>query len=361
MFNILINFKLSKKIKIDKLGLIFRPLSAKEKQMLLNQIDNIYFKNKKIINDADKKYSKDDELKFCFDLSNKYDDLTRESIMFCFLSKKSGFQFNSKKKVENLLDNLIIIDIDKSVLNDYIDEENIIKFISNILSLYDIYSSDININNKVRPDYSFILKDNILDPKEKDYNLNIMMAILMKLDNKMLKTTELSEEYIINLKKFITKLNKGEIRSFLNAIDLFYSNSIMMQNRLVNNITIAESILIKEGEDIKTNYVLKAGFILKYFSKGGETINTFIRDILNYCYDLRSAIVHGNEEKIMSIYNKAIQKNKHMKDLLDDENLTYNSKKLKALGLANTMSMLVNRAIIKYWIDNPSMISYLKK
>ena len=361
MFNILTNFKLTKKINIHNLGLIFRPLNTKEKQKIVNQIDNIYFKNKKIINDADKKYSKEDELRLSIELSNKYDDITRESIMFCFLSKKGGFKFNSKKKVESLLDNLIIIDIDKNVLNDYIDEENTVKFISNILSLYDIYSSDIHFNSKVRPDYSYILKDNILNQNEKDYNLNLIMTFLMRYDNRMMKTTELSEEYIINLKKFTSKLNKGEIRRFLNAIDLFYSSNIMIQNRLVNNITLAESILIKEGEDIKTNYVLKAGLILKYYSKGGETINTFIRDVLNYCYDLRSAIVHGNEEKIMIIFNKAVQKNDNLKVLLKEEDVTYNSKKLKALGLANTMSMLVNRAIIKYWMDNPSMISYLKK
>ena len=41
MFNVLANFQLSKKISIDKIGIIFRPLSNKEKQMILNQIDKI--------------------------------------------------------------------------------------------------------------------------------------------------------------------------------------------------------------------------------------------------------------------------------------------------------------------------------
>ena len=48
MYNILTNFKLSKKISIDKIGILFRPLSNKEKQMILNQIDKIYTKNKKL-------------------------------------------------------------------------------------------------------------------------------------------------------------------------------------------------------------------------------------------------------------------------------------------------------------------------
>lgn len=360
MFNILTDFKLYKKIIIDKLGIIFRPLSIKEKQMILNQIDKVYIKNKKIINEADKKYTKDDELKLSFDLL-KYDDLTRETIMFCFIGKKSGFKFNSLKKINNILDKMIIIETKNDVLSEFVEEDNIKKFISNILSLYDIYSSNINFNNKVRSDYSYILNDNILNPKEKNYNLNLIMTVLASYENKMLKTTELSEEYLLDLKKFFSKLNKDEIRRFLNAIDLFYSNNIMIQNRVINNITLAESILVKEGEDIKANYILKAGLILKHYAAGGESINNFIRVYLNYCYDIRSAIVHGNEEKILGIFNTAVQKNKHLKELAKDDTTTYNSKKLRALGLANMMSMLVNRAILKYWIENPFMISYLKK
>ena len=53
-------------------------------------------------------------------------------------------------------------------------------------------------------------------------------------------------------------------------------------------------------------------------------------------------------------------KNKYIKKLADEPGETYNNKKMKALGLANLMSIIVNRAIIKYWIENPSMIDYFK-
>ena len=361
MFNILTDFSLSKRIDIDKLGIIFRPLTNKEKTIILKMIDNIYMKNKRVINKLCKNYDKEDELKISMLLSKEYDDITRESIMFCFMSYKSGFKFNTLNKINKLLDNMIIIDVNNDVISEFISKENIVKFISNFLSFYDVYSSDINFNKKVRSDYSYILNDNILNPKEKDYNLNLIMTLLMSYDNKMMKKTELSEKYLLDIKSFFSKLNKNEIRRFLNAIDLFYTNNIMIHNRLVNNITLAESILIKEGEDIKANYILKAGIILKHYSGGAETINCFIKDILNYCYDLRSAIVHGSEEKILVNLNSAIQKNKHLKDLLEDKNASYNNKKLKAIGLASDMSMLVNRAILRYWIENPSMLSYLKK
>ena len=192
MFNILANFQLSKKINIDKLGIVFRPLNTKEKQMILNQIDTIYTKNKKIISELDKKYTKDDELRVSLELS-KYDDLIRETVMFCFLSKKRGFKFNTSKKINNMLDKTIIIDIKEDILCEYIEKNSIKKFVSNILSLYGIYSSNISFNNKVRLDYSYILNDNILDPTQKDYNLNLIIAFLMSYEHQKVKTTELSE------------------------------------------------------------------------------------------------------------------------------------------------------------------------
>ena len=359
MFNILVDFPLTKKINIEKLGITFRNFTKKEKNTILEFIDNIYLKNKKIIQDAIKKYDIKDELKLSIDLL-KYDKLSQEVIMFCFMSKKRGFTLNSIRKIKKLLDNMIIIDINKDILSEYLAEEKYVIFISNILSLYDIYSSDIHFNKNVKLDYSFILNRNILNKKDTDYELNLIINLIMSLDQKMAAMIELSEDYLLCLKKFFSKLNKNEIRRFLNVIDLFYSDNMMIQNKILNDVTLAESVLIKEGEDIKSNYILKSGLILKHYAKGGESINKFIRDFLNYCYDIRSAIVHGNEEKILEIYNKAMQKNKSFKELARDIEESYNNKKMKALSLANTMCFIVNRAIIKYWLENPSIVSYLK-
>ena len=55
-----------------------------------------------------------------------------------------------------------------------------------------------------------------------------------------------------------------------------------------------------------------------------------------------------------------MQKNKSFKELARDIEESYNNKKMKALSLANTMCFIVNRAIIKYWLENPSIVSYLK-
>lgn len=362
MFNILVDFKLTKKIKIDKLGITFRKLTDSEKNMILQHINNIYFKNKRLINYAIKNYDKKDEMKLSIDLL-KYDDVTRKIVMFCFLGEKSGFILNTPKKIDNILNQLIIIDYDEKVLLEYVETKNVVKLISNLLSLYDIYSKDIRFNEKVRSDYTYILSDNILNPFEKDYDINLIMNIVAtyQANKQMKKMVEISEEYLLKLQKFISKLNKDEIRRFLNAVDLLYTEHAMIQNSIINKVTIIESILINEDEEIKSNYILKAGIIFKYYVKTqSEANNKFIKDFLNYSYDIRSAIIHGNEEKILDMFNKVMQKNKYIKQLVHGNIENYNSKKMQAFHLANMILFLTVRAIIKCWIDYPSTISFMK-
>ena len=101
MFDILTNFELSKKISIDKLGITFRKLSKKEKESILNDIDKYNTKNKQSINMYIKKYNYDEDLKLNIELL-KYDNITRETIMLCFLGKKQGFKFNSINQINKI-------------------------------------------------------------------------------------------------------------------------------------------------------------------------------------------------------------------------------------------------------------------
>lgn len=177
MYNILVDFELSKRINLNKLGITFRKLTVPEKNKILNKINTVYFQNKKIINDLVKKYNILDELKVTNELLD-YDKDTRDIIMFCYLGIKKGFQFNNERKIKNKLNNMIIIIIKKEVLLEYVSEEKFVKILSNILSLYDIYSKVLETNKKVRLDYSYILDDNILNPKEENYNIKLILNFI---------------------------------------------------------------------------------------------------------------------------------------------------------------------------------------
>ena len=362
MYNILTEFELTSPIKIKDLGIVFRKLSNDEKNDILKQIDDIYFKNKRLITEYAKKYKKDEDMNLMIDLQ-KYDETTRKIVTFCFIGLKSGFKLNTKEKMKQVLNHTIIIESDENILSKFVDKKNQSKFISNLLSLYDIYSKDIQINNKVRWDYSYILSDNILNKNETDHDINLIVnnVFSYKKNNSMKKLIELSEDYLQKLSIFFSQLEVNEIRRFINTVDLLFSQHTMPQNEIINNITIIESILLNENEDIKSNYVLKSGLILKYYvNTDKKIINKFIKDLLNYSYDVRSAVVHGNEEKILSTYNSILQKNSNIKDMIKMDLKEYNDKKFQALSLANSISFLATRAVIKFWIDNPSVISFIK-
>lgn len=362
MFNIITDFILTKNIKIDKLGITFRKLRNNEKKLILNQIDSIYLKNKKLINYIIKNYNIEDELNLSIELL-KYDELTRKIVKFCFFGVKSGFSLNSLSKIKKILERVVIIECDKDIISEYLEEDKISKLVSNILSLYDIYSKNIRINEKVRLNYDYILTDNIINPNEEDYYQNLIFNLVASFgsEKRMKKMVELSEDYLLQLQKFISKLNKNQIRRFLTVVDLMYANYSMIQNSIVNRVTIIESILLNEENDKRSNFILKTGLILKcYTGLESEENNRFLNNILGYTYDIRSAIVHGNEEKILDIFNAITQKNKNIISLIHNNTDTYISKKNQAMILADTFAILFVRAVIKYWIDNPSIISFMK-
>lgn len=362
MYTILTDFSLKKKIKIEKIGLNFRNLKISEKNKINNDLDEIYTKHKKLINNLTKKYDKNQDLYVNLLLSQQYEGKIKESILFCWMLKKSGFKFNSKKQVEKILNNIMVIEYDKDVLLEYIEENNITKIISKILTFYDVFSSDIDFNKKVRIDYTYILNEgDILNSKLYDYNLNLLINILSHKDNVMTKSVELSEEYLILLKKFIDKLSKDEIRKFLLSIDLLYSKYTMIQNQIINNVMIIEGILINSENSIKQNFTLKTGIILNhYLNTKSNKANSEIKELLDYTYDIRSSIVHGNESNILNLLTNINKKNIFKNKLVDKNTQSYNDRKKIGLAIARDMSLITTRAIMKYWLEYPNKIDYMK-
>ena len=363
MFTIVVDFELKKKIELKKIGVTFRKLSIKEKERILKYIDDFFYKKKNSILNFLNNYNFDEEYKLCHDLF-ECDDITRESVLMCFYAMKAGFNINSKKSIIEILNRSIVITYNTDVLCDFVEEKQIEKVISNLLSLYDIYNDSIEINMKVRNDYSYILKTNILDYGDKCYNQNLLTDIIFSYgkEKKLKKEVCLSEKYLLDLNIFFNSLSKEELRRFFLCLDLLYSSTNMIQSSILNKVTIIESILIGEGEMIEYNFILKAGMILKqYLNFRNRRVNQFIKESLEYSYKVRSAIVHGNEGKIIEIYNKLKQQKRNpLSELLKNESEHYIEKKNEALYVSEALLLLVVRSVFKYWIEYPQHVNYLK-
>jgi len=104
--------------------------------------------------------------------------------------------------------------------------------------------------------------------------------------------------------------------------------------------------------------VLKTGIILKNYIKPSS--NKTISELLKFCYGVRSAIVHGNEEKILTLLNTIKQKNIKWEKIIPSSK-NKNDNKNKALIFCEVNLLMFSRAVIKYWLENTTVIDYIKE
>lgn len=369
MYIIYVDFVLKNKMEIKKLGLTFRKISSKERKFLTEQIA-IVLKYRKDIKHLYNKYEMEtsNSNNYLFDIMN-FDLPKRDIIMSGYSLLNSGFKFNSKNKIDYILEHLLVIECDERKIYKYIEKNCIKRFISNLLNLYNIYTDTINIKNMVTDrDYTLILDDNLLLGNSEFFYNDILMNIVLsysdegkKIKNHILKHIELNEIYLKVISSFIDNLIEEDIFKFFEILDMLYSQTYTIQNKILNYVTIVESLIINENDNIQKSYVLKGGMILKqYLGSESSSSNEAIKLLLNFVYEIRSDIIHGNFKKIENDLNKINQKNKKVKELIG-EVPEFISKKDKAFKVAYTISLFVARSIVKYWIDFPYKVQYLKK
>lgn len=368
MHIVYVDFILSKQINIKKLGITFRMLNKKEKDFLLYNV-NEFLKYKEETIDLVKKYKKYDKNSnaFLVDILD-YNDKKRSIVMFGYELLISGFEYNEYKEIEKIINHLLVIECNNEILNTYVDSKSVISFISNLIGASNIYNETL-VTDKMRfnSDYTYILTDNLFNKESDRFLIDIMINLIFYynhekiLNNKyILKQVPLTKKYLEKIECFISELDADGIIKFVEILDLLYSKVSIIQNSIINNVLIVESLLINENSNIQKDYVLKGGMILrKYFKNKSELNNKAIKELLTFVYDIRSDIVHGNMKKIENDLNKINQKNSDVKKLVGKVE-DYLTKKNKALGIAYTVSMFVTRSVIRYWIDNPYDVHYLK-
>lgn len=360
------DFILKKTVDISKFGIKFRKINSKEKKQILDDL------NKYLYNNTNIKLSKKYDISEPFDSIETYkfykslDEVNKEICLEYNLLLKSDFKFLTIKELQERLDHLIIIECNETILSEFIDKENITKFISNLLRLYGIYNSPLEFNTKVKPDYTFILESDFINRKRENYYSDLLLNFASSYKSKNNKTNSLkyvniNEEFLTNLKKLIDIFDKKDIRTFISSIDLMYLKTSTLENKIINYTSTIERLLISSNDNITSNFVLKAGLILKkYLKSNNDKSNESIKKLLTFCYDIRSCIVHGSEEKIIDKLDKLLDKDNRIKKICIKENNSYNNKLFNAYNISSMILYLTVCSIIKYWFDYPSELKYIK-
>lgn len=365
-----INF--TKKIIYKNIGLTFRKLYLNEKKKIKKDI-SILLKFKDRILNFKEKYGNEYNN---FDLilaAKKQEVVLNEKIDFdifvfgCQLIT-GGFSYNTQSQIDSILNKIIVIDFDGEVLKEYISDDYHSKFISNFLCLSNYYDNPINFGEFERKDYSYILEKNLLNFSDSGHYLEIMINLLFTYDGDVnstnsgyiLKKVNLSKKYLIQMERFLKSLDDEQLLKFIEIIDLLFEQKVVVQTLILNNVLVVESLIIRENADIQKEYVLKGGMILRNYLKSRSIAsNDAVKLLLEFVYNLRSDIIHGNLKKIENDLNRINQKDPSIKELIG-EIKDFKTKKLKAYGLAYHISFLVVRCVMKYWIDNPFDVFYLK-
>lgn len=178
-----------------------------------------------------------------------------------------------------------------------------------------------------------------------------------KVDNRTIKEVFTSMSSLKKLEKFFNNLDSDNLLKFLEILELMFNKYSMIQNAIISNITIVEGLVVKETENIEKAYVLKSGIILKNYLN--TKANDELTNLLLFTYSIRSDIVHGNYVKIINDLNKLNQKSEAIKELIGQID-QIKDKKQKAYKIAYDMSFIVARLVIRYWIEKPLYIDFLK-
>lgn len=365
MYYIHINDKIEKKIHFKKIGITIRPLNNKEKNALNKYIDYILGYKKNIYTLVKKYNFNDTEYDQILELSKSKKIDPNGIIMMGYLALKDGFVFNNKRTIKNTIDHLIAIDVDKKITKKYIEDKYINKFVSNFLNLSNIYNKKIDkaemIYNK---DYTYLLENNIFKDN-KEYFHQILLSLIMSYQKNnskplIVRDVDLSKNFLMQFIEFEKKLDNFDIIRFFEILDIFNSNPSMIQNAILNNVLIVESLLMNDKSNIQKEYVLKGGIILKKSlnSKNKKACDN-LKYFLSFVYNIRSDIIHGNNKKIEEDLNTLNNKNKNINKIFG-ETKNYKDTKNKAFKIAYTISLFVTLSVIKYWIKNPTEIYYLK-
>ena len=361
MYTVYFDFKLRKKISLKKIGITIRNATLKEKRYIINNINEIICIKDQILEFYNKNKELDEtSFEFLLEIQKIEDKYIRHRILEAFGMLKAGFVFNETHKIEEIVNKLVIIETDNLIM-DKNGIKDIKRFVSNILSLNNICESPL-LNKYIilKNDYSLILSDNPLDKNNEYYFHELMISFIFnysKVEYKSFKEIKTTNNFLKKLEVFINKLDSNGICKFVEIIDLLFCDYTMPQSAIISNVTIVESLIINEKEDIQKAFILKGGIILKKYLV--KSSNDAVSSLLKYAYNIRSDIVHGNYDKILIDLNALNQRTKETKKFIAGIDSIV-GKKNEAYIIALNIAAMLSRATVKYWIENTKDTEFMK-
>ena len=338
----LIDEKLKSEVELKCFGIKIRNINKEEFEYIKEKIKSLYCSQK-----LKKLYEKYTRAKETNKISNNIDELkeaneTLTSILDLKADERRAFYYlennNGNIDLSKLgeLKKCIVAEVNEEKFKKCFGDLDKKSVILKILLFANYLKVDDYKNTKV---YYSILKEfkdyeHILDNDYKDNNIDITY-----------------------LDKIAVALNNKDINfniSFFFIIENLIFNNMSLESKIVNLVSVIEKLLIKKGENKQQSFVLKVGILIKEYMAWS---NQEISDVLKTIYEIRSLIVHGEEEKIYE------QKGR-VKEIFKEDNLDTLEDKV---GVRNEIFLIITsyleiitRMIINRYIEDTEFCEYIR-
>ena len=340
-------------IDFSKLGLTFRKLNVEEEKNFLSRYQKVY-RLKKEFNNCIRVYD-NDRLRF---RKIKTELESKDNIIEFLLSE---WRFHEKKpvfhkSVDALLDKIMVIDINEEKLKKYIEPEDFNIFLKQFIGLSFIYDKKtIDLKN----DKPLFLSKRFNFTAEEEIIAKYLFNDCSNPSSHLLVSSKSLKMYCDIMYEFFSKLDADEIFRFIEIIEMYNIVNGFKPNLLINNILIIESLIINGDKDknIAKEFVRKTALFLINGNENYKLKNCITE--LDYLYNIRSDIVHGNTKKLFSDFG-------NLKNTLPD--LNYPSidreskmhKKIIIVKFSYALSERILNDILKLWLSKPDELKFIK-
>lgn len=354
--HIFLKQQLKKTIKFNKIGMTIRPLNEEERDKIMIKYDTLFLgKEAKIkLKIYQKMRSYSLPLKELTSLKLSDEEFKAGYIYESF--KLDGIPLNKSALIKQL-NKIAIIEFNEQI-NEYIEEglEFVLAshiFKSMILKKGDISLSDLK-NIVITSNKFDIFSDELLISVDSIFNY------INKSCPKLIEIVDLKAKDFNDFEKFINVLTRDRIRDFILISECIFTKETSNSNSLLNYVSSLERLLVKYEKD--NNYDIGKQIVLKFGLCISDNSDVNIEEKLKYikyCYQIRSCIVHGNENDLLKAPMKYLKMTKEEIIEIMGGDKIYKTRFLN-IWLANNFLENNITIAIKEWIDNPKRIEFLK-
>lgn len=338
-------------INFSQIGIKIRRLDDNEQNEIVERYNFLYNQKNyfnKVTKNLDYKYISTLMTKSELDFSDKL----IEAMVYEW--KVDGVKPVFHKEISTIFNHLMVIEIEDEKLKKYIEPVNFNDFVKQLIKFSFVFD-DENISLEAYERSSMIYRRTKWSETD-EIIIRHLYNNFKTPGGKVFYASKKFDLFCKIMSNFLNKLSDHKkanerIFRFIEILEMYTYRLAKPQNLLINDVLTMESLVIKEDSStIAKDFVLKAALLLKSTDLKYNLEECIY--ILDYLYSVRSDIVHGNTEKLLTDYAKLKEKlptfdckvNKNTSKMRKKNNIIFFSHRLSRVLLVN---------MLKLWLMKP--------